>query len=91
MAKLSDDDEKALAALLARRDAPDDDDGFEVWVKSGDHEARIPSSKAGGWLKDKFGIDLNPAPAPSSDADGDGDGAPKTDKKPTKGYFGNRT
>ena len=83
----------ALAEQLA---AADDDDDFEVWMKTDTgHEARMPSKKAGSWLKENFGIDLNP-PAPGTGDQGDGDGEGQGDsgksgsKPPAGNFFGKR-
>lgn len=93
MGKLSDDDAKTLADLLARRDAPDEEDDFEVHIQNaGGSSARMPSKKAAGWLKTEFGIDLAAVlPAATSDGgDEGGTGEPKTDEKPKGGYFGGK-
>ena len=68
MAKLTDDDRAALAALLAKADEEDD---FEVEIFSGDKGARMPYSQAKDWLAKEFGIGATPA------GDQGGQGAPQ--------------
>ena len=92
MAKLTDEQRKQLEDLQALADAPDDDaDEYEVWIKNGDKEARVPSRRAGGYLKEHFGISLYDDPAPAGDDDPDGDDEPPKDPKPAGGgYFSKR-
>lgn len=91
MGKLTDEQAKALAELQAIADGPDDEDDYEVWIKNDKgHETRIPSKKAGGWLKEQFGISLDAIPGGDGDG-GDGDGDGDGDPKPKGGgYFSKR-
>lgn len=89
MGRLTNEQAQQLADLQALADAPDDDD-YEVWIKSDKgHETRIPSRRAGGYLKEHFGISLHDDPDPAG-ADPAPD--PEPDPKPAAagGYFGKR-
>jgi hypothetical protein len=74
MGKLTDEQAKTLADLQALADADDDEDDYEVLIENDKgQKTRLPSKKAGGWLKENFGIDLHPDPAGDAGDDGDGD------------------
>lgn len=92
MGKLTAEQQKALAELQALADAPDEEE-YEVWVKNEKgQETRIPSSRAGSWLKENFGISLHDEPAGSEEEvedEDEGAGTPK-DKKPQTDFFGRR-
>jgi hypothetical protein len=59
--KLTDDEAKSLEALLAKKDAPDEDD-FDIEIFEGDKGARVPYSRGRSWLQRTFGIDLDEDP-----------------------------
>lgn len=84
MAKLNADESKLLDELLARRDAPDDDDGYEVEIydTNAGKGARVPFKSAKGWLFDTFGIGDAPATAAG---DGEGGGEPAAPGSPSAG------
>jgi hypothetical protein len=92
MAKLSDDQEKQLNDLLAMREAPDDDDDFEIEIYDGSKGARVPYRKGKSFLSQHFGIDLEAPPAESAPpADAGGGKAPKKSEKTpavSSRYFG---
>ena len=94
MAKKS-DIQAQIDALTAQLDDADDDDGdYELWIKNDKgHEARVPSSRADGWLKENFGISLRdevPPAADPQDPAGPGGGDPKDPKPAGGGYFSKR-
>lgn len=73
MGKLTPDEAKALESLLAKKDAPDQED-FEVEIFDGDKGTRLPYSKGRSWLQTHFDIDLGEPP------DGDADEGGADDK-----------
>lgn len=82
--------EAQMAALQQQLETAADDDDYEVWVKNDKgHETRLPSSKASGWLKENFGIDLSGA-APAAEEEGEPADEVVKDGKPNTGYFGKR-
>lgn len=86
MGRLTNEQAQQLADLQALADAPDDDD-YEVWIKNDKgHETRVPSKRAGGYLKEHFGISLHDDPEPGSDPEPE----PEPEPKPAGGYFGKR-
>lgn len=55
---LTEAERKLLEKLQAKADSPDAED-YEVRVRHADgSEASVPASRAQGWIKEKFGIDL---------------------------------
>jgi len=55
---LTDAERKLLEKLQAKENSPDAED-YEVRVRHSDgSEASVPASRARGWVKEKFGIDL---------------------------------
>lgn len=93
MAKRSEIEAQMAALQKQLESADDEDDDYEVWVKNDKgNETRLPSKKAGGWLKENFGIDLHPAPAADDEGDDedDEDDGVKKDKMPEGGYFSKR-
>jgi hypothetical protein len=83
--RLSKDEQKLLEQLEARRDAPDEPDvDVEIW--EGDKGARMPLSKAAGWLGKTLGINLGPDDDDGQDGDDgdgqDGDDQPKDKARP---------
>lgn len=96
MAKKSDIQAQIDALTAQLDDADDDGDDYELWIKNDKgHEARVPSSRADGWLKENFGISLRDE-APPAGGDGGqggqgGDGGDPKDPKPAGGgYFSKR-
>ena len=79
MGKLTDEEAKALKDLIAKQDAPDEDD-FDIEIFDGDKGARVPYSKGRSWLAQTFGIDVGDAP----DAADDEGGADESGKEPVK-------
>lgn len=75
MPRLTAEERAALERQLADDDAAADD--FEVSIRSGDNEARVPYSKGKSWLQKNFGIDLDEEPKQD---DGDGDDKAKGGK-----------
>lgn len=84
--------EDQMAALQQQLDTADEDEDYEVWIKNDKGaETRIPSKKAGGYLKEHFGIDLHPAPAdPADPADPQDPKEPQDPKPGGGGYFSKR-
>lgn len=82
--------EAQMAALQEQLAAAEDDDDYEVWIKNDKgHETRVPSKKAGGWLKDNFGITLADLPDAAGSEEETDEG--EKDPKPAGGgYFGKR-
>lgn len=78
-----------MAALQEELDAMDGDGDDELWIRSGDHETRVPASRAGKWLQEHFGITLHDDPG-DGDGDGDGDQEPEDKKPASGGYFSKR-
>ena len=75
MPRLTPEQRAALEQQLADDDAAEND--FEVSIRSGDHEARVPYSKGRAWLQEHFGIDLPAAPEEGEEGD---DAKPKGGK-----------
>ena len=70
MPKLSPEQRANLERQLADDDAADDD--FEVMIRDGDKETRVPYSKGRSWLQRNFGIDLDDDQADDDQADDEG-------------------
>src|SRR5487761_918723 len=71
---LSADEQKLLDELTAKASAPDADDDWELEIFDGPKGARLPISKAAGWLNQNFGIGDPPAaPAAGAGAGAAGD------------------
>jgi hypothetical protein len=69
---LTGDEQKLLDELTAKASAPDADDEWELEIFDGAKGARLPISKAAGWLHQNFGIGDAPAsPSPAAGAAGD--------------------
>ena len=66
MARLTPEQRADLERQLAADDAADDD--FEISIRDGDKETRVPYSKGRSWLQKHFDIDLDePAEADPGD------------------------
>lgn len=71
---LTESERKLLEKLQAKENSPDAED-YEVRVRHSDgSEASVPASRAKGWIKEKFGIDLFDEIGDGEQGDGDGDG-----------------
>jgi hypothetical protein len=89
---LSADEQKLLDELTAKASAPDADDDWELEIFDGARGARLPISKAAGWLHQNFGIGDAPAPAaPAAGDGGQGDGGQGDGQAAgRKSYFGKK-
>jgi len=93
MAKLSEDQQKALDELLELQNAPDADD-YEVAIERDGKTMRVPWSKVPATMRDFFGLS-EPKPEGGEGEGGEGEGGDdgrKRDPKPPAGhrYFAGR-
>lgn len=94
MAKLTEDQARALAELEQLRDAPDTDDEYEVVMQAPDgHSLRVPYSRVPKTWRERFGF-TDPATDAGEGAEGgeggEGDGKGKGGKEDPKPPSGNR-